>query len=354
MRVGFRALFAAGCVALPILICGFALNSSQTIDADVILTAAPAYEPLAALRGGERFPKGAQLLLVHDGKAEPLVPEFAASADASVSFDAVKVLFAGKKNIADKWQIWELTLADRKVRQVTIGTEDAIRPLYLPGWRFVYAQKSAQGFQMESARVMDSKALADIEGADVQPVLPLTYIKASAVPSDVLADGRILFESGFPLGSGATPELYLVYSDSSGVESYRCDHPASAAGGRWGGKQIKSGDVVFAQGGSLAEETVSDRSMNTSDRSQRVAARAAQRMAAFPSPSSPLGTHRRTARRICRRNRRDIDRRVAGECARGDGGEICAEALEAGQRDVADHSCAEWREPGGSRDRCGA
>jgi hypothetical protein len=183
------------------------------------------------------------------------VPEFAASADASVSFDAAKVLFAGKKNTADKWQIWELTLADRKVRQVTIGTEDAIRPLYLPGWRFVYAHKSAQRFRMESARVTDSKALADIEGADVQPVLPLTYIKASAVPSDVLADGRILFESGFPLGSGATPELYLVYSDGSGVESYRCDHPASAVGGRWGGKQLKSGDVVFAQGGSLARFT---------------------------------------------------------------------------------------------------
>lgn len=255
MRVGFRVLFAAGCVALPILICGFAQNSSQKIDADVIVTAAPVYEQLAALRGEERFPEGAQLLLVHDGKAEPLVPEFATSADASVSFDAAKVLFAGKKSAGDRWQIWELTLADRKVRQVTDGTEDAIRPLYLPGWRFVYAQRTAVGFQLESARLTDSKALAEIEGSDVQPVLPLTYMKASAVPSDVLADGRILFESGFPLGSGATPELYLVYSDGSGVESYRCDHPASAVGGRWGGKQMKSGDVVFARGRSLARFT---------------------------------------------------------------------------------------------------
>ena len=59
---------------------------------DVIVTAAPVYDPLAALRGGERFPKGAQLLLVHEGKAEPLVAGFAASADANVSFDAQKVL----------------------------------------------------------------------------------------------------------------------------------------------------------------------------------------------------------------------------------------------------------------------
>jgi hypothetical protein len=50
----------------------------------------------------------------------------------------------------------------------------------------------------------------------------------------VLADGRILFEAGFPLGSGATPELYLVYADGSGVESYRCDHGHA----RWGGRQL--------------------------------------------------------------------------------------------------------------------
>ena len=52
------------------------------------------------LRGGERFPKGAHLLLMHEGGAEPLVPEFAASADASVSFDGGRVLFAGKKAAA--------------------------------------------------------------------------------------------------------------------------------------------------------------------------------------------------------------------------------------------------------------
>ena len=251
MSVGPRVLFVAGCAAILMLICGFAPNPSQKVDADLIVTAAPVYEPLAVLRGAERFPKGAQLLLMRDGKAEPLVPEFAASADANVSFDGASVLFAGKKTAAYPWQIWEMTLADRKLRQVTTGSQDAIRPLYLPGWRLVYAQRTEQGFQLESARLMESKALVEIEGADAKAVLPLTYMNASAVPADVLADGRILFEAGFPLGAGPTPELFLVYSDGSGVESYRCDHPANAASGRWGGKQLASGDVVFTQGGSL-------------------------------------------------------------------------------------------------------
>lgn len=252
MRAVSRLLFASGCAALVSLICGFAANPSQKLDTDVIVTAAPAYEPLAALKGGERFPSGAQLLLIREGKAEPLVPEFAATADASVSFDGSSVLFAGKKAAADKWQIWEMTLADRKLRQVVASTDDVIRPLYLPGWRLVYAQRTDHGFELESARLVESKALAEIEGPNTKPLLPLTYMNASAVPADVLADGRILFEAGYPLGNGATPELFLVYSDGSGVESYRCDHPANDAGARWGGRQLKSGDVAFTHGGSLA------------------------------------------------------------------------------------------------------
>jgi hypothetical protein len=176
---------------------------------------------------------------VQGGKAEPLVAGFAASADASVSFDAKTVLFAGKKSAGDPWQIWELAVKDHALRQVTGGAADVVRPLYLPGRRLVFARRSSQGYQLIAA---------DLDGRNE---LPLTYIPASAIPDDVLADGRILFEAGFPLGTGSTPELYLVYSDGSGVESYRCDHGAH----RWGGHQLASGDVVFTHGATLARFT---------------------------------------------------------------------------------------------------
>ena len=255
MSFGFRLLRVAACSGLLMVKCGFAQPISQSVAFDLIATAAPAYDPLAALHGGERFPKGARLFLIHNGKAEPLVLDFAASADAAVSFDGGKVLFAGKKTAADPWQIWELTLAGHKIRQVVASGTDAIRPLYLPGWRVVYAQRTTQGFQLESARLTDSKELDQIEGPGTKPVLPLTYMNASAIPSDVLADGRILFESEFPLGEGKTPELFLVYSDGSGVESYRCDHPSKIVDARWGGRQLRSGDVVFTHGSSLARFT---------------------------------------------------------------------------------------------------
>lgn len=251
MRFPARALATAASVALLIPVCGFAPDLAQSTAADIIVTAAPVYEPLAALRGQERFPQGAQLMFVHAGKAEPLVTGFAATADANVGFDGETVLFAGKQASGDPWQIWELTLADRSLRKLIAGEGDAIRPLYLPAGRIVYARRTPRGFQLEVAGKDGLMLNAPVDSAAASAVLPLTYMPASALPADVLADGRILFEAGFPLGSGTTPELFLVYSDGSGVESYRCDHGAA----RWGGRQLASGDVVFTHGSSLARFT---------------------------------------------------------------------------------------------------
>jgi hypothetical protein len=234
-----RAAVAAFPFLLVVLLCGFSKETAGVSSVPMVVTSAPAYDALAALRGAERFPKGAQLLIVRDGKTEPLVADFAATADASVSFDGKTVLFSGKKSAADPWQIWEATVADRSVRQITSGASEAVRPLYLPGRRMVFARRGARGFQVSAA------------GLDGKNEMPLTYLPARAIPSDVLADGRILFEAGYPLGSGSTPELFLVYSDGSGVESYRCDHGRA----RWGGRQLSSGDVVFTHGESLARFT---------------------------------------------------------------------------------------------------
>jgi hypothetical protein len=233
------------------VLCGFTPTPSQSLDADFIVTAAATYKPLAELRGGERFPDGAQLLLVHNGKAEPLVAGFAATADADVSYDGKAVLFAGKRSVGDRWQIWELTLSDQSLRKVTSTNDDAERPFHLPGGRLVWAQRTPNGFQLDSSddgRPMDTIPLNPTAGPGITP---LTYIHGSAFPTGVLHDGRILFESGFPLGSGSTPELYLVYADGSGVESVRCDHGRT----RWGATQLASGDVVFTHGTSLARFT---------------------------------------------------------------------------------------------------
>ncbi len=236
-------------IAVLLPVCGFTPEHAKLPDADLIVTAAPVYKPLAALRGEERFPSGAQLLLLHAGKLESLVTGFVATADANVSFDGKTVLFAGKQAARDPWQIWELTLNDHSLRRLISGSNDSIRPLYLPAGRIVYAQRTSHGFELENAGISVSSGLAPTDAS--ASVIPISHIAASAVPADILADGRILFEAGFPLGSGTTPELFLVYSDGSGIESVRCDHGAA----RWGGRQLASGDIVFSHGANLARFT---------------------------------------------------------------------------------------------------
>lgn len=251
MKLPFALMAAAPIGLMFSAVCTLPPSAEPITSPDLIVTAAPVYRPLAELRGQERFPQGAQLLLVHAGKAEPLVRGFAASADANVSFDGQRVLFAGKWSAGDPWQIWEVTLRDRSVRRVISTDADAERPLYLPGGRMVWAQRTAEGFQLQSAEDGHPPATVPLNPTAGPGVLPLTYIHTSAFPTDVLRDGRILFEAGFPLGKGATPELYLVYADGSGVESMRCDHGRA----RWGGTQLASGDVVFTHGVSLARFT---------------------------------------------------------------------------------------------------
>ena len=241
-----RKMITAFALAALVSSCGAAQSVKTDLNADFVVTSAPVYKQLAELRGEERFPNGARLLLVHQGKAEQLVPEFAASADADVSFDGKWVMFTGKRSAGDPWQIWEVNLQDRKVRTVVATKVDAVRPLYLPGGRLVWAQRTAKGFELDSTEDARRQEPTPLNPTAGPGITPLTYIRGNAFPTGVLHDGRILFEASFP-SVAPTPEIYLVYADGSGVESYRCDHGR----GRWGARQLTTGDVVFTHGTAL-------------------------------------------------------------------------------------------------------
>jgi hypothetical protein len=203
----------------------------------LLYTVAPQYNPLAWLQGAERFPGGAAVFMDNGSTRKPLVAGFSATADANVSFDGEHVLFSGKKQASSSWQVWEFAVANGKLRQVTHCSGDCIRPLHVPENRFVYAQKIAGKFAIE---------IASLDGGN-NAALPLTYGAGNSLPTDVLQDGRILFQTAHTLESNTIAELYTVYSDGTGVESYRCDHHAA----RYLGKQVSSGDVVFVRDGGL-------------------------------------------------------------------------------------------------------
>ncbi|MFN7994177.1 MAG: hypothetical protein U0Q18_11270 [Bryobacteraceae bacterium] len=200
--------------------------------ASYVFTATARWDPDAWIKGGERFPAGAAIRIAGPTETRDAAPGFFTTADPDVSFDAQRILFAGRQRRQDPWQIWEIPAAGGPPRRVTNSTEDSGRPLYLPGNKCVYARKAAAGFQLE---------VIAVDGGEP---LQITFAPGGALTCDVLHDGRVLFET-------ATHELFTVYPDGSGVESYRCDHGPA----RHAGRQVASGDVVFATTSGLARFT---------------------------------------------------------------------------------------------------
>ena len=185
------------------------------------------------MEGRNRFPAGATLKLA-GGRA--VVPDFYASADASVSFDATHVLFSGKKTAASHWQIWETALTNGSPRQITTSDTDCVRPFYLPEDRIVYTRVGRAESWIESMPLAGGKTSR------------LSFVPMRYLTDDVLRDSRILFEAGT-----TARELYTVYPDGTGVEAVRCDHGTD----RGSGRQLASHDIVFDTNNGLARFTSS-------------------------------------------------------------------------------------------------
>ena len=82
--------------------------------------------------------------------------------------------------------------------------------------------------------------------------LALTYGPANFFPTDVLRDGRILFEAAYPLGARShSGNLHRVFRwQRSRVVSLRSRHTRVTPA-----RQVSSGDIVFASHRGLARFT---------------------------------------------------------------------------------------------------
>ncbi|MGD0165416.1 MAG: hypothetical protein ABSB39_23455 [Candidatus Sulfotelmatobacter sp.] len=230
--LGFATLLAARFLTLEASARTSAGDAKKsTPDGTVLMfTRAPSFSAQAWIRGGERFPQGGSIVVKNGNDSHLLAADFAATVDLSLNFEGTSVLFAGKAKPDDPWQVYEVPATEGSPRRVTSGEEDCIRPMYLPDGRIVYSRKTGGRFVLE---------VAALDGSG-KP-LRLTYAPGNFLPTAVLHDGRVLFESSFPLGTAGQPEIYTVYPDGSGVEAYRCDHGHA----RSNGIQTADGDILF-------------------------------------------------------------------------------------------------------------
>src|ERR1035437_6165364 len=121
--MGPGVLFRSAGWAAMLIACS-ALWGQGVVPVPYIYTEAGRYDSAATLKGGERFPAGAALQLVAGGRKRALAPGFAASADATVSFDGQRVLFSGKQKPGDAWQIWEIPVNGGAPRRIVQSKEE--------------------------------------------------------------------------------------------------------------------------------------------------------------------------------------------------------------------------------------
>jgi len=136
---------------------------------------------------------GARLvLLAPDGSLKVLAEELHSAADPEVSFDGKRILFSGKPQASDYWQIFEMQADGSGIRQITREPADCRHPIY-----------QSQFFTLDAPGVWYQTAFVrrDADGSSVlyscrldgSEVRRLTFNPYGDMDPQLLPDGRIVF-----------------------------------------------------------------------------------------------------------------------------------------------------------------
>jgi len=215
--------------------------AERTNHPEILFVQAPSVK---AGRLSERFPQGSRIVRLKKGSNRPvnLTPNFFGAADPRISFDGSKVLFAGEKDPAATWQIWEMNTDGTGQRQVTHCDGNCLAPAYLPRDAIAYSGEVQDGGGGRAYQIYFGK----LDGTDAHPI---TFGPGDYELETVLQNGLILASARSPLQLAGKFEnsrnLYTLRHDGSGLAPFRCDHQSPAI--RSQAEELDDGSVVFVK-----------------------------------------------------------------------------------------------------------
>jgi len=172
---------------------------------------------------------GASLVLF-SGPGKPgrlLAPGFHSSADPDISFDAKRVLFAGKRNASDRWAIYEATIASGEIRRITNREGDCRSPCYLgvlytiteesPWHQIAFVESDGRTVNECGVGAVSAIYSCKLDGSFVQR---LTYNLSSDYDPTVMPDGRMVFASWQRSGwhHGPMGRIALLGVNTDGID----------------------------------------------------------------------------------------------------------------------------------------
>jgi hypothetical protein len=186
---------------------------------------------------------GRLALLSKDGSTRVLTPDFESAADAAVSFDGKRILFAGKRAATDGWNVFEMNADGSGVRQITRGLGNCRSPMYQSAVFYLNDPKPSYQITFVSDAAGELNEYGPIASTNLYSVRfdgsgarRLTYAVSSSYDPFQMQDGRILFSnwqrSQLENGVQGRIDLFGLHLDGtdyaafSGTQGRRIKHMA--------------------------------------------------------------------------------------------------------------------------------
>jgi hypothetical protein len=148
------------------------------------------------------------------------------------------MLFAGRLEEADYWQIWEMNLHDYEYRKVTDGQENCGHPAYLPDDQIVYSRE----LMNDSLNATLAIFLKNPDGAEEKRI---TYHPHADKYAMVMRDGRILFDSKQLYPTAGDSKLMGIRPDGTKAELFYKPAPGYYISSR--PQETDAGNIVFME-----------------------------------------------------------------------------------------------------------
>ena len=145
--------------------------------------------------------------------------------DLDISYDANKILLSYREDRNSTYNIVEYTLSADKLsitntKQLTsLSTADDMDPLYMPSGNIVFSSTRDPKYVMCNRHIAGNLYRMEADGANIVKITSSTLFER---PSDVLPDGRILYDRWEynDRDFGSAQGLWTVYEDGTKQDTY--------------------------------------------------------------------------------------------------------------------------------------
>jgi hypothetical protein len=254
--------------ALMVFVGGREVPGKTGLDVPLVMTQAPREDradlpsgPTGELVRAHRFEGGRIVIVSPEGQLRVLTEGFHSACDPSLSFDAKRLVFAGKKERSSPWRIYEMALDGTNLRPITPENQAARSPIYLstlftldspePWFTILYVGGERTLNEMGEAAAASLYSIK-LDGTELRRV---TFNPNRNLDPFQMGDGRVLFAAErYPSEPGALAgrvSLYGINMEGTDAELY---------GAEQGGRvqrmpcATESGLVVFVEAETAARD----------------------------------------------------------------------------------------------------